>query len=306
MAYADIDPTHLYLGAIVTIYSRQLRLVEYGDAFTRNMFAKAKESTFALIKPDAYVHTGKIIDAIYRNGFIIKRLKMGKFTAATTARFLAANDQKSEEASQHLLSDVSTGMEIVADNAHEKAQALAQDLQRQFGVPGSSVKNAFHASANADSKRADLETFFESGEITSSALFTNCTCVVIKPHVVAAGQAGEVINTILEEGFEISAMQMFNLDKPTAQEFLEIYRGVLPEYIPITEQMTTGPCIVMEVRQENAVAQFRQLAGPMDPEIAKNLRPNTLRARFGVDRVKNAIHSTDLPEDGVLESQYFF
>ena len=115
-----------------------------------------------------------------------------------------------------------------------------------------------------------------------------------------------IINTILEEGFEISAMQMFNLDKPTAQEFLEIYRGVLPEYIPITEQMTTGPCIVMEVRQENAVAQFRQLAGPMDPEIAKNLRPNTLRARFGVDRVKNAIHSTDLPEDGVLESQYFF
>ena len=130
--------------------------------------------------------------------------------------------------------------------------------------------------------------------------------MVIKPHVVAAGQAGEVINTILEEGFEISAMQMFNLDKPTAQEFLEIYRGVLPEYIPITEQMTTGPCIVMEVRQENAVAKFRQLAGPMDPEIAKNLRQNTLRARFGVDRVKNAIHSTDLPEDGVLESQYFF
>ena len=41
---------------------------------------------------------------------------------------------------------------------------------------------------------------------------------------------------------------MFNLDKPTAEEYLEIYRGVLPEYIPITEQMTTGPCIVMEIR----------------------------------------------------------
>ena len=101
-------------------------------------------------------------------------------------------------------------------------------------------------------------------------------------------------------------MQMFNLDKPTAEEFLEIYRGVLPEYILITEQMTTGPCIVLEVRQENAVIAFRELCGPMDPEIAKNLRPNTLRARFGIDRVKNAIHCTDLPEDGVLESQYFF
>lgn len=72
----------------MTIYSRQLKLVDYGDTFTRSVFAKAKESTFALIKPDAYVHTGKIIDYIYKNGFIISRLKMGKFTAATTARFL--------------------------------------------------------------------------------------------------------------------------------------------------------------------------------------------------------------------------
>jgi nucleoside-diphosphate kinase len=49
---------------VVTVYSRQLKLVEYGDVFTRSVFAKAKESTFALIKPDAYVHTGKIIDII--------------------------------------------------------------------------------------------------------------------------------------------------------------------------------------------------------------------------------------------------
>jgi len=44
----------------------------------------------------------------------------------------------------------------------------------------------------------------------------------------------------------------------------------------------------------------------MDPEIAKNLRHNTLRARFGLDKVKNAVHCTDLPEDGTLESEYFF
>jgi len=62
----------------------------------------------------------------------------------------------------------------------------------------------------------------------------------------------------------------------------------------------------MEIRQENVVETFRSLSGPMDPEIAKSLRPNTLRARFGVDRVRNAVHCTDLPEDGVLESQYFF
>lgn len=36
-------------------------------------------------------------------------------------------------------------------------------------------------------------------------------------------------------------------------------------------------------------------------EIARHLRPTTLRALYGRDKVKNAIHCTDLPEDGVLE-----
>jgi len=145
-----------------------------------------------------------------------------------------------------------------------------------------------------------MDLFF--GELKTTALLNNCTCCVIKPHIVKAGLVGQIIDAILEEGFEISAMQMFNLDRPTAEEFLEIYRGVLPEFIAITEQMTTGPCIALEIRQENAVQAFRDLVGPMDPEIAKNLRPNSLRARFGVDRTRNALHCTDLAEDGVLES----
>lgn len=54
------------------------------------------------------------------------------------------------------------------------------------------------------------------------------------------------------------------------------------------------------------VEAFRQLVGPRDPELARVLRPNTLRARFGVSRVRNAIHCTDLVEDGPLEASYFF
>jgi hypothetical protein len=30
------------------------------------------------------------------------------------------------------------------------------------------------------------------------------------------------------------------------------------------------------------------------------------RAKFGLDRVRNAVHCTDLPEDGTLECEYFF
>jgi len=57
----------------------------------------------------------------------------------------------------------------------------------------------------------------------------------------------------------------------------------------------------LEVRQQNVVKIFREMVGPSDPEIAKYLRPNTIRAKFGLDRVKNAVHCTDLPEDGTIE-----
>lgn len=90
------------------------------------------------------------------------------------------------------------------------------------------------------------------------------------------------------------------------EEFYDVYKGVLPEYLPLIEHMSNGPCILLEVRQENAVSLFREFVGPYDPEIASHLKPDTLRAKFGVNRVKNACHCTDLPEDGLLECQYFF
>ena len=98
---------------------------------------------------------------------------------------------------------------------------------------------------------------------------------------------------------------MFFIDKATSEEFLEIYKGVLPEFSGMANHLTTGPCIALEVRQENAVESFREICGPHDPEVARTLRKNSIRAQFGFDRIKNAVHCTDLAEDGPLEVIYF-
>ncbi len=74
----------------------------------------------------------------------------------------------------------------------------------------------------------------------------------------------------------------------------------MPENRRLVDQLASGPAIALEVRQENAVDQLRQLCGPFDPEIARKLEPNSLRAKFGNDRVENAVHCTDLSEDGPL------
>lgn len=99
---------------------------------------------------------------------------------------------------------------------------------------------------------------------------------------------------------------MFDLTRSVAEEFLEVYKGVTADYGRLVDELASGACIAMEIRAENAVETFRALAGPIDPEVCQLLRPNTIRAAYGKNKVQNAVHCTDLPEDGVLEVEYFF
>jgi len=123
-------------------------------------------------------------------------------------------------------------------------------LRALFGSEG--VRNAVHASDSPQSAQREINFFF-SENIPTTALFNNCTCAVIKPHVVLQKNVGQILDLILQEGFEISALQSFTLDRPTSEEFYEIYKGVVPEFGQMAEHLTTGPCIALEIRQENAV-----------------------------------------------------
>jgi nucleoside-diphosphate kinase len=318
--YPGIGLEDMYIGSVLTVYSRQLTITEYADKFTQNSFQKAREKTFAMIKPDAYLNIGKIITAIYQDGFKINKLKMSRFDENSAGEFYGEHKGKHffPNLMDFVTSDVCVGMELVRDDAIKSWRGLlgptntqkAKDeapnsLRARFGTDG--TRNACHGSDSTESAERELGIFFGKSSIMgTSAVLNNCSCAIIKPHVVKAGLAGEIIQQVLDEGFEISGMEMFHLDTPSAEEFLEVYKGVLPEFLPLVEHLTSGPCIVLEVRQENAVEAFRKLTGPHDPEIAKNLRPGTLRAKYGEDRVCNAVHCTDLPEDGVIECEYFF
>ena len=83
MACQGVTIDELFIGSVVTVYSRYLKLVEYGDLFTRQRFESKRQRTFAMIKPDAYTNTGKIIDAIQQSGFMISKLKMTRFSPET-------------------------------------------------------------------------------------------------------------------------------------------------------------------------------------------------------------------------------
>merc|ERR1711871_1362504 len=110
-----------------------------------------------------------------------------------------------------------------------------------------------------------------SGVKTAPASFTNCSLFLIRPHAVHAGYCGQMIDQVMNSGFELSTMQMLHMSRPNAEEFLEVYKGIVPEHHDWVEELVSGKCLAAEVyyKQDptNTVLALRELARASDPEI---------------------------------------
>jgi nucleoside-diphosphate kinase len=58
------------------------------------------------------------------------------------------------------------------------------------------MRNAIHGSGSASEYNAEKQLFF-SPAFGPTAAFNNCTCCIIKPHIIQEGLAGQVIDMIL-------------------------------------------------------------------------------------------------------------
>lgn len=56
------------------------------------------------------------------------------------------------------------------------------------------------------------------------------TLCLIKPHAVLHKQSGEILNGIIQGGFVITALKMFDLNKRNCEEFYQVYNGITPSY----------------------------------------------------------------------------
>eukprot|EP00906_Rhabdomonas_costata_P014467 RCo020796 len=321
--YPSLSLSDLYKGATVTIYSRHLTVSDYADEHTQKVFSRKSESTLGIIKPDGYERMGEFFKRIFQEGIRIRNIHTVRLTQEEASIFLAKHQAQPyfRELVSHLTSHPIVALYLVGEDCvarwrkilgpSDPAQAKREapvSMRAKYGT--SRIANVGMGSKDPVSAQEELEHFFGAAstiKARNNAALSGCTLGVIKPHAVTAGTAGDIIQCIMEQGFEISAIAAAQLNTEDAEDFLEVYKGVVPEYQGLLEQMTSGQSWVMEIRAEqDAVQAFRQLCGPHDPEIARVLRPDSLRARFGTDKVRNAIHCTDLPEDGPLEVEFFF
>jgi len=128
------------------------------------------------------------------------------------------------------------------------------------------------------------------------------TFSIIKPDALGRGDAGRILARITEAGFSIAALKMLYINRMQAEEFYSVHRE-RPFYPGLVEFMSSGPVIVMVLRHEKAVEEFRHLIGSTDPSKADK---GTIRADFGTDVKTNAVHGSDSPENALREAGFFF
>jgi nucleoside-diphosphate kinase len=128
------------------------------------------------------------------------------------------------------------------------------------------------------------------------------TLMIIKPDAVAAGRIGEILARVEREGFAITGLSMLHLTKERAEAFYAVHRE-RPFFAPLVKFMSSGPVVVGRLERDNAVEHWRKVIGSTDP---LNAAPGTIRRMFGTSIEANAVHGSDSPENGEIETKFFF
>ena len=128
------------------------------------------------------------------------------------------------------------------------------------------------------------------------------TLAIVKPDAYKNGYAGKIIDRIIEEGFTIEEMKQLLMTKEKAEGFYAVHKE-RPFFSELVDFMSSGKCIVLSLKRENAVTKWREVIGATNPEEADK---GTVRALYGTNTGNNAVHGSDSAENGIIESNYFF
>ena len=223
----------LHMGAVVTVYSRQLKIVEYGDSHTEAAFSLARQQTLCVVKPGAVHLAGKVINASQKSGFSVARVKMAQLSSAEASAMFG------EASATELSSGPSMGVSLVGDDAVSSFKALAKELVSSLG-------DCVVYSESADAVASQTSAFFANAPACRLADTALC---LVKPS--SMDHLGLVLDAVMGAGFTMTGASTFTLDRVDAVEFLEVYKGVVPEFAASVDELTSGPFVAIEVAQRS-------------------------------------------------------
>ncbi|MCG5054654.1 MAG: nucleoside-diphosphate kinase [Myxococcales bacterium] len=125
---------------------------------------------------------------------------------------------------------------------------------------------------------------------------------IIKPDAVASGSTGGILSMVEGAGFKLLSLRMTRMSVHEAEGFYAVHKA-RPFFKDLIGFMTSGPCVLMALEGEDAIARYRQLMGPTDAAKAPE---GTIRHKFGTNIERNAVHGSDGPDTAQFELGWFF
>ena len=95
----------------------------------------------------------------------------------------------------------------------------------------------------------------------------NITFAIIKPDAVKNNYTGLIYDRIIKAGFNIVGAKLKKMTKSEANEFYSIHSDK-PFYNELTDFMSSGHSMVLALKKENAVQEWRKTIGATNPDNA--------------------------------------
>jgi len=278
--YPQLSVNDLFLGNSITILNRVLTIKAYANVITRNYMSDKEVHYLCAINARGIQEVGDIMNLSRKYNLQIGRVKtcgsgiIGSFS----------------------VNDGDVLVELVGFNSTD-SQAVVSALE------------AISSYVSVDVIAAEsIEDVI--GSCGSVRVSSPCTVGLVKPHVFKDRRVGELLKYIVSSGFIIRGLVSLYFNTEMSEEFFGVYRGVFPKYNAMVSHLTSGYSLALLIESNNdnltIVEDFRSFCGPAEPDLARLLRPDTIRARFGKNFVENSIHCTDLPEDAEMEAKFLF
>lgn len=128
------------------------------------------------------------------------------------------------------------------------------------------------------------------------------TLVILKPSAIARSLVGEVISRFERKGLQLAGIKMIQLSDEILNEH---YAHLLdkPFFPRIKASMQASPVIVCCWEGLDAVQIVRDMTGVTNGRKAV---VGTIRGDFSVSMQENIVHTSDSPENAVVELNRFF
>ncbi|XP_055328250.1 nucleoside diphosphate kinase 7-like [Paramacrobiotus metropolitanus] len=292
-----VQLAHLNVGSTVSVLNRQLLVMSFADEITRQAMEKLFQRTVVIFKVN--LHMGSVLDSLTSGG-------LSNLMTVTRIKMLVL--QKEEILKLGLVGQCHfTAPSVCAEVTGQDAVKHCQDV---LGAISScfDIQDFCYAAPDVSTADWTLRSIFDKPRANTAICDGSGMLCLIKPHAIREGSLPKIIKHILNNDFVVTAIETVVMNRNSAESFLELYKGVVPEYLAWVDHMASGPSVAMEVRhlESGTYDKFRKLVGPTDPGIAKTIRPDTLRALFGRDKILSAVQCTDLERDCASDLEFMF